>query len=148
MVFIIIGIGSDQSLQLCFIFGIDHTCLIGHNIFLFGFCHILHSVRSVMTTQFPIQPRPQLYNHSHRCPIQFQPQSIPGRIGQDSLVSFSAQTIPIQWVMSLFYLVFVVDYTRSDQSKYLSFFFSVNDTSTIGHVVTLSSFGNIPHLVQ
>ena len=49
--------------------------------------------------------------------------------------------------MSLYYLVFIIDCTWSDQSQQLNIVFNIDHTYTIDHIIALYGFHDRPHLV-
>lgn len=137
-----------QTYQLSFILSVHRTYMIGHVIVRSSLCNKQHPIQQVSIFQFHFQYKPNLYDQSRCYPDQFLSQTAPGPISHKSSISFSTQTIPLQSVKSLSYLVFVRDHTRFDRLQQPSFIFGVDHTFTINHIIVLSSFYHKPHLVQ
>ena len=146
MLFMRNDIWFDQSLQFNIDFGVVCTYMFGHIIVLSCFLHKQHPVRSITITQFSFCCRSRLFDLS--CPVWFLSHIIPSLIGRDNLISFLAYTTPIWLIMSLSYLVFIINYTLSDWSWKFSIIFDVDYTYTIDHVIVMSSFHNRPQLIR
>lgn len=91
------------------------------------------------------QCRSHLYDQSCRYPVWFSSLITLSQICPDSSVSVSAQTRPIQSVMLLSCMVFIIEQTCFDWSGQLSFIFCINHIYTISHIDVLSSFGQSQH---
>lgn len=71
LVFITDHTHSDRSLQLNFIFSIDHIYTIYNIVVLFSFHPSRHLVQLVITVQYHFRHRPYLYDRSCHCPNGF-----------------------------------------------------------------------------
>lgn len=134
--------------QLNFIVGIECTCIIDHIIVLSSLRHIPHLIRSIMKGKFYFWCRLHLYDCSHHCHIQFSSQIAPGPIDHDNLVLLSVYNVPIQSVMSMFYLVLIVDRTQFDRSRQFNFYFGADYIYRIGHAAILFTFCHRLHMVK
>ena len=131
-----------------FLFDVDRLYRTSHIVVLSRIHHILYLVRLVKTIQYHFTSRTHLYDQSCHCLVWFSSQTVPGQIGSDNLLSISAQTRPIRSVMSLSYLVFVIDCTRFNQSRQLSFNFGVDHICMISHIVILYGFRHSQHSIR
>ena len=131
---------SNQSLQLSFVFNIDCIYLISHVVILSSIHHSWDSIHLVTIVQYHFQHKLHLYDRSHHCLVQFSSQKTTSLIGHENLVSFSTQTLSVQLVMQLSYLVFVIVSTRFDRSRKFNIIFEGDRTFTISHVIFLLVF--------
>ena len=114
--------------------------MIGHVVVLSHFRDRTHPVQSILTVQFWFQHRQHLYDRSCHCSVSSSSHTIHYPLGLDNLVSHSMDITLVWSIMSLFCLVFIIECVLSDQSWQLSFFFGVEWTCMIDHIVVLSHF--------
>ena len=105
-------------------------------------------VWSVMTVHYRFHCRSHMYNHSPHCPLWFSSHTTPDQIGLDNSVSISPQTKLIRSITSLSYLVFITKHTQFDQSRQLSFTFSIDRICTISHIFLLYGFHHNQHPIR
>ena len=115
LVFVTFTTRSHQSQQFSIVFYVNYFYTSGHFIVLSSFCQRLHQVQSITKAQYRFQCRMHMYNRSCYCPIQFSSQIVLGQIFPNSLVLILAQKQPIQSIMLMSSLVFIID-TWSDWS--------------------------------
>ena len=117
-----------------FIFSVDHIYMINHIVVLFGFCQSWHSIQLVMSffcsifitdyTRFDRSRKFRIifgiehtYMIDHIIVLSSIYHMIPNLISHDSSVLFFTYNVFVQSIISLSYLVFITNCTRSNRPR-------------------------------
>ena len=94
------------------------------------------------------KPRPHMYDRSCCFLARISSHITLGPIDHDSSVSFLAYNTLVRSTILLFYLVFIINHTLSNRSWQFNFYFDVDQTYMIEHIIVFSDFRHKLYLIQ
>lgn len=121
--------------------------MISHIVLVYVYRNRSYPIRLVMIIQFHFRCRADLNDLSHHCLVSTLLQTTHCPIYLDSLVSYSTEMTPIQLIMQLSCLLFMIDHILSDQSSQFNSNFGVNRIYMTSHVILLSNLYHILYLI-